>query len=60
MSRKDYALIAATIKNLAPEYRNIVAYDFADALLKASPFDNNGNRSFKEDRFLTACGVENV
>jgi hypothetical protein len=55
MTRKDFVLIAATIKALAisPEDRVQVADDFASAL-------RNTNPNFKRERFLTACGVANV
>jgi hypothetical protein len=53
MSRKDFVLIAATIKALAisPEDRKRVAGDFAYTL-------RTTNSNFKRERFLTACGVE--
>jgi len=52
MSRKDFVLIAATIKALAisPEDRKRVAEDFAYTLRTTNP-------NFKRERFLTACGV---
>jgi hypothetical protein len=55
MSRKDFVLIAATIKALAisPEDRKRVAEDFAYTLRTTNP-------NFKRDRFLTACGVAHV
>jgi hypothetical protein len=51
MTRKDFVLIAATIKALAisPEDRVLVAEDFAYAL-------GNTNPNFNRGRFLTACG----
>jgi hypothetical protein len=55
MSRKDFVLIAATIKALAisPEDRARVAEDFAYTLRTTNP-------NFKRERFLAACGVSNV
>jgi hypothetical protein len=52
MSRKDFVLIAATIKALAisPEDRKRVAEDFAYTLRTTNP-------NFNRTRFLTACGV---
>lgn len=55
MSRKDFELIAATIKRLQytdlnEKARKAVAIEFADAL-------RGTNANFKRDRFLTACGV---
>jgi hypothetical protein len=52
MSRKDFVLIAATIKALAisPEDRKRVAEDFAYTL-------RTTNANFKRERFLAACGV---
>jgi hypothetical protein len=55
MSRKDFVLIAATIKALAisPEDRKLVAEDFAYTLRTTNP-------NFKRERFLAACGVAHV
>jgi hypothetical protein len=52
MTRKDFVLIAATIKALgiSPEDRKRVAEDFAYTLRATNP-------NFKRDRFLAACGV---
>lgn len=54
MSRKDFRLIAETIKSLrfpvAPEVnRKIVAHQFANALKYTNPL-------FDRERFLTASG----
>ena len=52
MTRKDFELIARTIKTLGPEVRELTAKEFADALEKHS-----GNANFDKERFLKACGV---
>ena len=48
MSRKDFELIATTIKSLPNRDQNAVA--FADALRSTNPL-------FDRDRFLRACGA---
>ena len=55
MSRKDFVLIAATIKALAISEgdRKRVAEEFADTL-------RSTNSNFKRERFLAACGVTNA
>lgn len=55
MTRKDYQLIAAVLKNYATDGiplddRDAIAYDLADALGKDNP-------RFDRDRFLVASGV---
>lgn len=64
MSRKDFELIAATIKGLIPGdmadtnapvfsvyHRQHVAWRFAEALRRT-------NNRFNAERFLRACGVD--
>lgn len=55
MSRKDYELIARTIKmlygDLAKADRDLVANRFAEALVGTNPL-------FNRKRFLAACGTE--
>ena len=54
MTRKDFELIAATIKarrdHIGSAYTELLAEDFAQAL-KAT------NQQFNRDRFIRACGV---
>jgi hypothetical protein len=55
MTRKDYQLIAAVLKNFESEgghvvERNAMAYDFADKLEQDNP-------RFDRLRFLVAAGV---
>jgi hypothetical protein len=59
VTRKDYELIARTIRELpeAPEVRARVAAEFAIVLKIEGGYDLNGNRRFKSDRFLAACGI---
>ena len=68
MTRKDYELIAQVI-NYQREVCDtqdslaavqMVAEAMARALLAASKYDMNGNKSFKPDVFLKACGVEGM
>lgn len=55
MTRKDYQLIAAVLKNFATDGtpvddRDAIGYDLADALASDNP-------RFDRDRFLVAAGV---
>lgn len=51
MTRKDYELIAATIREIpAFPSKRIVAEEFATALAGTNP-------RFDRDRFLKACGA---
>lgn len=51
MSRKDFELIAATVRSLSPAMREQVARAFAAKLAGA-------NAGFQPDRFLKACGID--
>ena len=66
MTRKDYVVIAevfkyqlATFSDRPEALVGIVAAATAmsRALLTASKYDVNGNKSFKPDVFLKACGL---
>jgi len=55
MTRKDYQLIARVLQD-----NNATASlcrAMADELHRASGYTPNGNKSFNDDKFLTACGV---
>lgn len=52
MTRKDFELIARTIKGLDPGVRYALGHVFADALEK-----HGGNANFDRYKFLHACGV---
>jgi hypothetical protein len=60
VTRKDYVLIASTIRDLseAPEVRQRVAAHFAFVLKMEGGYDANGNRRFDTDRFIRACGFD--
>ena len=67
MTRKDYLLIADVISATREETDGTVngildnlSNKFARVLLAASKYDLNGNKSFKPDVFLKACGVEGM
>lgn len=63
MTRKDYQAIAAAVReglDYAEDEGWVVEYTavrIADALEQSGGYDTNGNRRFKRDRFLSACGV---
>lgn len=68
MTRKDYEVIARVFNNAMIGYMGYgrdaeracvvgLATRMADELLAASRFTPNGNKSFKVDVFLKACGV---
>ena len=52
MTRKDFELIARTVKAFPLVGKDRLALQFADALEKHS-----GNANFDRYRFLKACGV---
>jgi hypothetical protein len=66
MTRKDYEVIASVFADqmdaYTSKYCRMVIRETADkmslALLAASQYDINGNKSFKPEKFLAACGVE--
>lgn len=57
MTRKDYELIARTIRGLTinEDDRRYVAKCFAADLATDSGFNAMGNRRFDTDKFLKAC-----
>lgn len=66
MTRKDYEVIAQVFQYQMyayasePDSKNVIrdtAERMSRELLAASKFDNNGNKSFKPDVFLKACGM---
>lgn len=66
MSRKDYIVIAEVFRHQdsilvpgSPEWiqNRDCAEAMSRALLTASKYDINGNKSFKPDVFLKACGI---
>lgn len=59
MTRKDYQLIARTIYEAKAEGKSIdeLAQAMAEELHRASGYTPNGNKSFNDDKFLTACGL---
>ena len=57
MTRKDYNLIAEVLKNTKATAET--CREMASELHKASKYTPNGNKSFDDDRFLKACGIEN-
>ena len=66
MTKKDYELVANSISRVRATYSNAPAVQaairhLAEALsadmLAASKFNMNGNKSFKPDVFLKACGL---
>ena len=73
MTRKDYRLIAETIKRVKEHYTEpkehaeaiqatleVLAGELAEELHKASGYTPNGNKSFRDDIFLEACGFNQV
>lgn len=50
MSRKDFELLARTIRTMPEDFRHVVANYFATALVGHSA-------TFDKARFLKACGV---
>lgn len=67
MTRKDYVLIADVFKaqqtvfvtgSVGWHAVRATAVRMAEELLTASKYDLNGNKSFKPDVFLAACGVK--
>lgn len=55
MTKKDYQLIAGVLKDTNATAKTCQA--MADELHRASGYTPNGNKSFNDYKFLTACGV---
>jgi hypothetical protein len=58
MTQKDYILIAEVIKNSDLGFnRYHLAHEFAVMLKSQAKYNLKGNRLWKEDVFMEACGV---
>lgn len=56
MTRKDYRLIAGVLKDTHATPRTCA--QMANELHRASGYTPNGNKSFDDNKFLQACGVQ--
>ena len=55
MTRKDYILIAEVLEETEATKKTCEL--MAEKLHRASKYTLNGNKSFKKDVFLKACGI---